>query len=130
VRLGVRNSETTDEAKDGGKKSFEVSSAREKVKETRNPCRSSTHLDNISPCANPCRSKGSECLNEQQVVGSKRKLLGNKKQRQLRRNRSKGQTITCSKFCILATRKGQDKGSGISVKELPRDKTFKMEILN
>jgi hypothetical protein len=43
------------------------------------------HLDNISPCANPCRSKGSKCLNEQQVVGSKRKLLGNKKQRQLRR---------------------------------------------
>jgi hypothetical protein len=47
----------------------------------------STHLDNISPCANPCRSKESECLNEQKVVGSKRKLLGNKKQRQLRRRR-------------------------------------------
>jgi hypothetical protein len=39
-------------------------------------------------------------------------------------------TITCSKFGVLATRKGQDKGSGTSVKELPRDKTFKMEILN
>jgi hypothetical protein len=37
VRLGVRNSETSDQAKDGGKKSFEVPSAREKVKETRNP---------------------------------------------------------------------------------------------
>jgi hypothetical protein len=37
VRLDVRNSETTDQAKDGGKKSFEVTSAREKVKETRNP---------------------------------------------------------------------------------------------
>jgi hypothetical protein len=36
VRLDVRNSETTDQAKDGGKKSFEVPSARE-VKETRNP---------------------------------------------------------------------------------------------
>jgi hypothetical protein len=47
----------------------------------------SAHLDNISPCANPCHSRGSECLNEQQVVGSKRKLLGNKKQRQLRRRR-------------------------------------------
>jgi hypothetical protein len=33
----VRNSETTDQAKDGGKKIFEVPSAREKVKETRNP---------------------------------------------------------------------------------------------
>jgi hypothetical protein len=37
VRLGVRNSETTDQAKDGGKKSFEVPSAREKVKRPRNP---------------------------------------------------------------------------------------------
>jgi hypothetical protein len=37
VRLDVRNSETTDQAKDGGKKSFEVPSAWEKVKETRNP---------------------------------------------------------------------------------------------
>jgi hypothetical protein len=37
VRVGVSNSETTDQAKDGGKKSFEVPSAWEKVKETRNP---------------------------------------------------------------------------------------------
>jgi hypothetical protein len=37
VRLGVRNSETTDQAKDGGKKRFEVSSAREKVKEAEEP---------------------------------------------------------------------------------------------
>jgi hypothetical protein len=37
VRLGVRNSETIDQAKDGGKKRFKVPSAREKVKETRNP---------------------------------------------------------------------------------------------
>jgi hypothetical protein len=34
VRLGVCNSETIDQAKDGGKKSFEVPSAQEKVKET------------------------------------------------------------------------------------------------
>ena len=33
----MRTSKTTDQAKDGGKKSFEVPSAREKVKETRNP---------------------------------------------------------------------------------------------
>jgi hypothetical protein len=32
----VRSSETTDQAKDGGKKSFEVPSAREKVKRLRN----------------------------------------------------------------------------------------------
>jgi hypothetical protein len=31
MRLGVRNSETIDQAKDGGKKRFEVPSAREKV---------------------------------------------------------------------------------------------------
>jgi hypothetical protein len=33
----VCNSEINDQAKDGGKKSFEVLSARGKVKETRNP---------------------------------------------------------------------------------------------
>jgi hypothetical protein len=33
----VRNSETTDQAKDGGKKSFKVLSAREKVKDTEEP---------------------------------------------------------------------------------------------
>jgi hypothetical protein len=33
----VYHLETTDQAKDGGKKSFEVPSACEKVKETRNP---------------------------------------------------------------------------------------------
>jgi hypothetical protein len=37
VRLGVRNSETIDQAKDGGKKNFEVPSAREKVKEAEEP---------------------------------------------------------------------------------------------
>jgi hypothetical protein len=37
VRLDVCNSETTDQAKDGGKKSFEVPSVWEKVKETMNP---------------------------------------------------------------------------------------------
>jgi hypothetical protein len=41
----------------------------------------STHLDNLSPCANPSHSKGSECLNEQKVAGSQKKLCGNKKQR-------------------------------------------------
>jgi hypothetical protein len=37
VRLDVRNSKTTDQANDGGKKSFEAPRVREKVKETRNP---------------------------------------------------------------------------------------------
>ena len=37
MRLVVHILKTTDQTKDGGKKSFEVPSAREKVKETRNP---------------------------------------------------------------------------------------------
>jgi hypothetical protein len=37
VRLSVRNSKITDQAKDGGKKSFKVPSAREKVKEAEEP---------------------------------------------------------------------------------------------
>jgi hypothetical protein len=37
VRHDVHNLETTDQTKDGSKKSFEVPSAREKVKETSNP---------------------------------------------------------------------------------------------
>jgi hypothetical protein len=49
------------------------------------------HLDNISPCANPCCSKESQCLNEHQATGSKEKLLinkeRNKKAKQLRRRR-------------------------------------------
>ena len=37
MRLDVHNLETTDQTKDGSKKSFEVPSAREKVKETKEP---------------------------------------------------------------------------------------------
>jgi hypothetical protein len=49
------------------------------------------HLDNISPCANPCCSKESQCLNEHQAAGSKEKVLinkeRNKKTKQLKRRR-------------------------------------------
>jgi hypothetical protein len=49
------------------------------------------HLDNISPCANPCCSKESQLLNKHQAAGSKEKLLinkeRNKKAKQLRRRR-------------------------------------------
>jgi hypothetical protein len=38
--------------------------------------------------------------------------------------------ITCPKFGVLVIRKCQDKGSGTSVKEHPRDKAFKVKILN
>jgi hypothetical protein len=37
VRLRVRNSETSDQAKDGGKKRFEVPRAWEKIKKTEEP---------------------------------------------------------------------------------------------
>jgi hypothetical protein len=54
------------------------------------PC-TCAHLDNISPCANPCCSKESQFLNEHQAAGSKEKLLmnkeRNKKAKQLRRRR-------------------------------------------
>jgi hypothetical protein len=50
--------------------------------------------------------------------------------RSLRQGQVHVGSITWEVLPHLATRKGQDKGSGISVKELPRDKTFKMEILN
>jgi hypothetical protein len=46
--------------------------------------RTCAHLNCISPCANPCRLKESQSLIEQQVLGTQRKLCGNKKQRQLR----------------------------------------------
>jgi hypothetical protein len=49
--------------------------------------RTCAHLNCISPCANPCCSKESQSLIEQQVLGSQKKLSGNKKQRQLRRRR-------------------------------------------
>jgi hypothetical protein len=46
------------------------------------------HLDNISPCANPCCSKESQFLNEHEATGSKEKLPinkeRNKKAKQLR----------------------------------------------
>jgi hypothetical protein len=47
--------------------------------------RTCAHLNCISPCANPCCSKESQSLIEQQVLGSQKKFCGNKKQRQLRR---------------------------------------------
>jgi hypothetical protein len=47
--------------------------------------RTCAHLNCISPCANPCCSKESQCLNKHQAAGSQKKLCGNKKQRQLRR---------------------------------------------
>ena len=37
VRLAVHNLETTDQTKDGGKKNFEVPSARENVKKAKPP---------------------------------------------------------------------------------------------
>ena len=49
--------------------------------------RTCAHLNCISSCANPCCSKESQSLIEQQVLGSQKKFCGNKKQRQLRRRR-------------------------------------------
>jgi hypothetical protein len=50
VRLSVWNSETSDQAKDGGKKSFKVRSAREKVKEAEEPKARGEEEDLQSQC--------------------------------------------------------------------------------
>jgi hypothetical protein len=65
--------------------------AHEVVIDSLNSCEphscSCANLDNILSCANPCCLKKGQSLIEQRVVGSKGKLLENKKTRQLRRRR-------------------------------------------
>jgi hypothetical protein len=48
VRLGVHNLETTDQAKDGCKRSFEVPSSWEKVKEAKEPKTRGEEEDSLS----------------------------------------------------------------------------------
>jgi hypothetical protein len=82
----------------------------------------STHLDNLSPCANPCRSKGSECLNEQKVVGSQKKLCGNKKQRQLRRRRIAQPSQDIHGRMVKKLEKGKTEASvKLHKKDVPKD---------
>jgi hypothetical protein len=89
----------------------------------------STHLDNLSPCANPCRSKGSECLNEQQVVGSQKKLCGNKKQRQLRRRCIAQPSQDIHGRVVKKLEKGKTAASvKLHKKDVPKDEEINMSL--
>jgi hypothetical protein len=89
----------------------------------------STHLDNLSPCANTCRSKGSECLNEQKVVGSQKKLCGNKKQRQLRRRRIAQLSQDIHGRVVKKLEKGKTAASVmLHKKNVPKDEEINMSL--
>jgi hypothetical protein len=88
-----------------------------------------THLDNLSPCANPCRSKGSECINEQKVVGSQKKLCGNKKQRQLRRRRIAQLFQDIHGRVVKKLEKGKTAASvKLHKKDVPKDEEINMSL--
>jgi hypothetical protein len=89
----------------------------------------STHLDDLSPCANPCRSKGSECLNEQKVVGSQKNLCGNKKQRQLRRRRIAQPSQDIHGRVVKKLEKGKTAASvKLHKKDVPKDEKINMSL--
>jgi hypothetical protein len=89
----------------------------------------STHLDNLSPCANPCRSKRSECLNEKKVVGSQKKLCGNKKQRQLRRRRIAQPSQDIHGRVVKKLEKGKNAASvKLHKKDVPKDEEINMSL--
>jgi hypothetical protein len=89
----------------------------------------STHLDNLSPCANPCHSKGSECLNEQKVAGSQKKLCGNKKQRQLRRRRFAQLSQDIHGCVVKKLEKGKTAASvKLHKKNVPKDEEINMSL--
>jgi hypothetical protein len=89
----------------------------------------SAHLNNISSCANPCRSKGSKCLNEQKVVGSTRKLLGNKKQRQLRRRLIAQPSQDIHGRVVKKLEKGKTAASvKLHKEDVPKDEEINMSL--
>jgi hypothetical protein len=89
----------------------------------------STHLDNLSPCANPCHSKGSECLNEQKVAGTQKKLCGNKKQRQLRRRHIAQLSQDIHGRVVKKLEKGKTAASvKLHKKNVPKDKEINMSL--
>jgi hypothetical protein len=89
----------------------------------------STHLDNLSPCANPRHPKGSECLNEQKVAGSQKKLCGNKKQRQLRRRRIAQLSQDIHGRVVKKLEKGKTVASvKLHKKDVPKDEEINMSL--
>jgi hypothetical protein len=89
----------------------------------------STHLDNLSPCANPCCSKKSKCLIEKQVVGSQKKLSGNKKQRQLRRRHIAQPSQDIHGHVVKKLEKGKTAASvKLHKKDVPKDDEINMSL--
>jgi hypothetical protein len=87
------------------------------------------HLDNLSPCANPCHSKGSECLNEQKVAGSQKKLCRNKKQRQLRRRHIAQLSQDIHGRVVKKLEKGKTAASvKLHKKDVPKDEEINMSL--
>jgi hypothetical protein len=78
------------------------------------------HLNCISPCANPCCSKESQSLIEQQVLRSQKKFCGNKKQRQLRRSHGR---------VVKKLEKGKTVASvKLNKKNVPKDEEINMSL--
>ena len=89
----------------------------------------STHLDNSSPCANPCCSKESQCLNKHQDAGSQKKLCGNKKQRQLRRRRIAQLSQDIHGRVVKKLEKGKTAASvELHKKIVPKDEEINMSL--
>jgi hypothetical protein len=91
--------------------------------------RTCAHLNCISPCANPCCSKESQCLNKHQDAGSQKKLCGNKKQRQLRRRRIAQLSQDIHGRMVKKLEKGKTAASvELHKKIVPKDEEINMSL--
>jgi hypothetical protein len=91
--------------------------------------RACAHLNCISPCANPCCSKESQSLIEQQVLGSQKKWCGNKKQRQLRRRHIAQLSQDIHGRVVKKLEKGKTAASvKLHKKDVPKDEEINMSL--
>jgi hypothetical protein len=91
--------------------------------------RTCAHLNCISPCANPCCSKESQSLIEQQVLGSQKKWCGNKKQRQLRRRHIAQLSQDIHGRVVKKLEKGKTAASvKLHKKDVPKDEEINMSL--
>ena len=89
----------------------------------------STHSDISSPCANPCWSKESQCLNKHQDAGSQTKLCGNKKQRQLRRRHTAQLSQDIHGRVVKKLEKGKTAASvKLNKKNVPKNEEINMSL--
>jgi hypothetical protein len=91
--------------------------------------RTCAHLNCISSCANPCCSKESQSLIEQQVLGSQKKFCGNKKQRQLRRRHFAQLSQDIHGRVVKKLEKGKTAASvKLNKKSVPKDEEINMSL--